>query len=183
MKKLTVTVSEMAEIMLNTKVNKGVNMFAYIVQETMPKVTKKDRLTKEPNPYNEIKKISILSVLLNSDYKRALELQLKREEKPTTDYKQGVNTMPIELCENNDFFGTYEGKFVVQYRPNDGIKAKSYYFADGKNVKKKEIENFLPLPQKAQNQGTEREIFWRKVYLTNIKQISFNKVRYTIIQD
>lgn len=184
MNTLHVTQTELAVELLKVQAIKGMNMFASILQTTQPKALVKNRITKEKNPYNQILKQSYVSILLNSDYETAVVNQLDREGKEESDYKKGVNTMPIDFGTNpnNYFIGTFNGKFVLQYRPNDNIKPKVQYFADGQAVDKKEVENYLPTTQAATNQGTEREIFWRKLYLTNIDEITFNGTRFVVLK-
>ena len=66
-----VTEKELAQILLETKIVKGMPLFASVLQVTEPKCTKKHRETKEANPYNLIQKVSKVSILLNSDYEIA----------------------------------------------------------------------------------------------------------------
>lgn len=182
MKNLNVTIKELTQILLEVKLIKGMNMFASVLQLTEPKCTVKDRNNKEnKNPYQKIQKLSKVSILLNADYVTAVTNQLERENKETSEYKQGTNTMPLVFGENNQFLGFYGGSPVLQYRPNDNIKPKSKYLADSKLIDKKKIEGFLPLEKHAENQGTEREIFWRKLYLKNIIKLTFNGQTYKII--
>lgn len=178
-----VTVKELTQILLETKTIKGMNMFASVLQATQPRCTKKSRITKEPNPYNKITKVSKVSILLNADYVTAVAKQLNREDKEQTEYKKGINTMPLVFGENNQFVGFYGGNPVLQYRPNDNIKPKTKYIADGKLMDKSKLAEYLPKVNKATNQGTEREIFWRKLYLKNLKKLSFNGEVYRIIQE
>jgi len=177
-----VTVKELTQILLETKLIKGMNMFASVLQITEPKTTVKDRNNKDnKNPYVKIQKFSKVSILLNADYVTAVINQLERENKEQTEYKQGKNTMPLVFGENNQFLGFYGGSPVLQYRPNDNVKSKSKYLADGKLIDKAKIEGFLPLVKNAENQGTDREIFWRKLYLKNVKKLTFNGQTYKVI--
>jgi hypothetical protein len=182
MEKKIVTVAQLEAILFDVKTIKGIPTFASIVQVTTPKCTRKCRTSGTPNPYGKIEKVTEMSILLNSDYVKAVENQLLKEGKETTDYKQGKNPMPLEFGNNNQFVGLFNGEPVLQYRPNDNSKPKTIYLADSKEVSKDEIVGFLPKPsQPAENQGTEREILWRKVYLKNVKSLTFNKVTYIIV--
>jgi hypothetical protein len=178
-----VTSKELAQILLETKVNKGMPLFASVLQATNARALKKDRVTKETNPYAEILKVSKVSILLNSDYEKAVTNQLAREDKEATEYKKGENTMPLVFGENNQFIGMFKGEFVLQYRPNDNVKPKSKFLADSKLIDKKKIENFLPTTSQATNQGTEREILWRKLYLKNVRKIAINGEVYKVIAE
>jgi hypothetical protein len=176
-----VTQKELATILLSTKIVKGMPMFASVLQLTDARALKKDRVTKEKNPFEAINKLSKVSILLNSEYQKAVINQLAKEGKDESEYKRGENTMPIEFGENNNFIGTFKGEFVLQYRPNDNVMPKVKYIADSKVIDKKKIENFLPTVQPATNQGTEREILWRKLYLKNVRKIAVNGETYKVI--
>lgn len=176
-----VTQKELAQILLETKIAKGMPMFASVLQATEPKCLKKSRTTKEVNPFEQILKISKVSILLNSEYEKAVINQLKKEEKSEEEYKKGENTMPLVFGENNQFIGIYKGEFVLQYRPNDNVKPKSKFIANGKITDKNKLADFLPTESHATNQGTEREILWRKLYLKNVRKIAVNGEVYKVI--
>ena len=178
-----VTLKELAQILLETRIVKGMPMFASVLQATEPNCLKKSRTTKEPNPFASIVKVSKVSILLNSEYEKAVTNQLAREGKEATEYKKGENTMPLVFGENNQFIGIYKGEFVLQYRPNDNVKAKTKFVANGKITDKNKLVDFLPTESKATNQGTEREILWRKLYLKNVKKIAFNGEVYKVIAE
>ena len=179
-----VTTKELAQILFDFKSQKGMPIFASILQETKPKCTVKHRDTKEKNPYESIVKRSFVSILLNSDYETAVTNQLAKEGKEAEDYEKGKNTMPLTYGENNQFIGLYNGDFVLQYRPNDQINPKSTFYADGVETDKKDLaDSFGKYPAPAENQGTEREIFWRKLYLKNVLELTFNKKVYQLIRD
>lgn len=180
-KPVNVTVKELAQILFEYKAVKGSPIFASILQLTTPKCTKKSRVTSAPNPYNNIAKLSRVGIILNSNYETAVTNQLQREDKEPSEYQKGENTMPLTFGENNQFIGVFKGEFVLQYRPNDNVKAQSVYFADGKRTDKEKLEAYLPTPRTATNQGTDREILWRKLYLSNVIRLSFNNKVYNII--
>jgi len=178
-----VTLKELAQILLETRIVKGMPMFASVLQATEPNCLKKSRTTKEPNPFASIVKVSKVSILLNSEYEKAVTNQLAKEGKEATEYKKGENTMPLVFGENNQFIGIYKGEFVLQYRPNDNVKAKTKFLANGKFTDKNKLVDFLPTESKATNQGTEREILWRKLYLKNVKKIAVNGEVYKVIAE
>jgi hypothetical protein len=184
MKKIKVTETELAVILTQFKVSKGMAVFGTIFQITTPKALVKDRVTKQPNPFALITKESKVSCIFNADYEKQVINQLKREDKPETDYHKGVAVMELDFFGNNDFFcvNVKNQKFVVRYRPNDNVKPTTEYKADGKIVKFDQVKNYLPEPSKATNQGTEREILWRTVYLSNIHEINLNGTEYQVIR-
>jgi len=77
MKAKNVTVKELTQILLETKIVKGMNMFASVLQVTEPKCTVKSRVTKEANPFAKIVKVSKVSILLNAEYITAVTNQLE----------------------------------------------------------------------------------------------------------
>jgi hypothetical protein len=181
MKAITkVTVLELSNILFELKTNKTI--IASVLQTTEPKMLVKSRINKEiKNTFNKVVKISKVSIFLNSDYETSILNQLKKEDKEESEYKKGQNTMILEFGENNKIIGKYNNEFVLQYRPNDNVKPKTKFLADGKITDKNKLVDFLPTENHATNQGTDREIFWRKLYLKNIKKLALNGIIYKIV--
>lgn len=179
-----VTELELTQLLVNFKVVKGMAVFGTILQATKPKMLVKDRVTKEKNPFAEIVKVSKVSCIFNADYEKQVVNQLKRENKPETEYHKGMAVMELEFFGNNDFFcrNVKNQKIVIRYRPNDKIKPTTEYFADKLITSFDKLKNYLPEPSKATNQGTEREILWRTVYLENIKELTLNGINYQVIR-
>ena len=176
-----VTQKELAQILLSTKINVGMPLFASVLQATQPKCLVKSRITKEKNPYQLIVKLSKVSILLNSEYIKAVKNVLIKEGKETSEYKQGENTMPLVFGENNQFIGMFNGEFVLQYRPNDNVKPRTKFIADNKITDKNKLAEYLPTENHATNQGTDREILWRKLYLKNVRKLAFNGEVYKLV--
>ena len=175
MKLVIVTTAELENVLANVEIVNGMGAFANVVQFTDA------RAKKTNNPFGQIMKLSNVSVLLNTQYEKNVVNQLAREGKEATDYKKGANTMPLEKGDKNGFFGYFNGKAVIEYRPNDNVKPRTKYVANGKVVDKDKVTPFLPSTNKAQNQGTEREIFWRKLYVSNIRRITINGTHYKVV--
>jgi len=53
---------------------------------------------------------------------------------------------------------------------------------DNKLTDKDKLPNVLPTKSKATNQGTEKEIFWRKLYVKNIRKIKIDGIIYKNIE-
>jgi len=176
-----VTVIELGTILSNVTVVKGMACIAHVEQLTKPKLTKKDRDTKEPF-MGQIHKYSKVAIILNTEYETVVTNQLKKENKDTAEYEKGRNTMPIEKCENNNFFGYFNDKGVLEYKPNQGVKPSVAYYLNGKLTDKAILPNVLPVSSVATNQGTEKEISWRKLYITNIVAITLNGCKYEVIK-
>jgi len=177
-----ITVNELGNELLKIKLVSNMPTFAYVVQRTNVKMNVKDRNDHSvKNPFTNVTKVSTVSIILNSDYEKAVTNQLKKEDKDIEDYNKGQNTMPLLFGLNNKFIGLFNDKFVLQYRPNDNVFPTSKYFHNGKEIDKKELLPFLTEVKKAENQGTDREIFWRKLYLTNVIELTLLKKTYILI--
>jgi hypothetical protein len=177
-----VTFKELVDVLFATKLPKGQPTFASVVQWTDPKPLQKSRVTGEKREF-QVRKLSFVSLQLNSEYETNVVNQLAREGKEKEAYEKGVNTMPLEYGPNNIFIGLYKGEPVLQYRPNDNNKPKTSYFKDGKETKKSELADYLPKEYSANNQGTDREIMWRKLYLRGVVQISLLGEVYRLIPE
>jgi hypothetical protein len=153
-----------------------------VTQFTEPKILKKDRVTKEAVTFTSVKKLTKLNALLNTNYAKGVETQLERENKSKDEYKKGQNTMPIDKSmSNNNFCGTFYGKVVIEYRPFDKSYPKTKFIADGKLIDKDKLGDILPKSSSATNQGTDKEIFWRKLYVKNIRRISIGGKKYKVV--
>jgi len=153
-----------------------------VTQFTEPKILKKDRVTKVPHTFTSVKKLSVLNALLNTNYAKGVETQLERENKSKDEYQKGVNTMPIDKSlSNNNFCGTYYSKAVIEYRPFEKSYPKTKFIANGKITDKAKLGDILPSSNSATNQGTEKEIFWRKLYVANIRRISIGGEKYKVV--
>lgn len=177
-----VTVNQMADILLSFKTVPGMSIFAGITQ-----LTDISNMRKTNNPYVGAKKLSVMQVMLNTDYVKGVVNQLAREGKEASEYKQGANTMPLTFGDNNQFIGVFmsaktgQYEYVLQYRPKNDSTPQVSYLLNGQEIAKELISPFIPERKKAENQGTDKEILWRKVYLSNILNINFNNEKYQLI--
>ena len=178
-----VTVKEAARILFETECIPGHTDLGWVVQRTAPDTNQKCRDTKAPRFFEKIVKVSSCPVILNSIYEKAVENLLIKEGKDTDLYQKGRNYMPLEYGPNNIFIGMFEGEPVLQYRPNDKsiVRPKTVYFVDGKETAKELIKGYLPKDKLPTNQGTDRPVFWRKVYLRNISEFSFDHAKYILL--
>ena len=176
-----VTPNQLNRILNDTTIVNKMATFANVIQLTTVKTNKKDRKTKEP--FNgEVKKLSEVGIILNSEYEKNVTNQLNREGKEKTDYKKGYNTMPLDKGDNNNFYGVFKGKSVIEYRPNPNVKPVTKYFLNDQHTSIDFIPDVLPVRKKATNQGTDKEIQWRKLYTSNIVQITLMGVTYKVIR-
>ena len=169
-----VNTQELTQILLSLP--NGIGSIASITQITTPKCTVKCRDTKIPFT-DEIRKESQVSVIVATDYERNVVNQLNREGKDETEYKKGENTMPLDFSvSQNTWVGLFEGKGVIQYRPNPNEKTKPFtqYYLNKVAIDKAKLPNVLPVPTEPKNQGTDKKILWRKLYISNIKAIKIH---------
>ena len=174
---LRVTTQELENVLLG--LNDSIGSFINLTTMTNPK------MKKTGNPYNEVTKLSSYGSLVSTRYESGVLNQLNNEGKAESDYKKGANTMPLDFStSNNNFVGGFTNKagqfqgMVLTHRPHENSKPETRYFADGVEVPKSAIANWLPTVSKPTNQGTAKQIFWRKVYITNIVEITVNGTRY-----
>jgi hypothetical protein len=173
-----VTTAQLENIILGLDNNSA--QFGGLVTFTEPKVTKKDRVTKEPHGFTSIKKLTRLSMIVNAKYENAVHNQLEREGKSKEDYVKGKNTMVIDKSmSNNNFSGFFKDRVVIEYYPQKYYSTK--FIANGKLTDKAKLGDILPKYSKATNQGTEKEVQWRKLYVSNIRRININGKRYKVV--
>lgn len=170
-----ITTAKLTQMLLDRHTAAKMGVFASI------KIDTDARLKKTNNPYPGVRKQSTMNVLLNTEYESGVLNQLKREGKSADEYERGVNTMPLTFGENNHMIGFFEGQPVLQFRPYDNSHPVVAYFTEeGIPVSAKDVEPFLPSKGKAKNQGTEKEIHWRKVYVENILEMTIDGTKYEI---
>lgn len=170
-----ITTAQLTQLLLDRHTPAKIAVFASI------KIDTDARLKKTGNPYPNVRKQSEMTVMLNTEYVSGVHNQLKREDKPLESYRAGDNTMPLTFGENNHIVGFFEGKPVLQFRPFDNSHpVVTYVTGEGFPVAKADIEPFLPSKSKAVNQGTDKEILWRKVYLSNVREMTIDGTKYEI---
>ena len=69
-----------------------------------------------------------------------------------------------------------------KYRPMTNSKPRSKFLLNGKITNVDDLPDVLPTQSKAKNQGTDKEIFWRKLYVNNIRKITINGAKYKVIE-
>ena len=179
-KAVNVTTKELTAVLLTMP--KSIGSTASVLQCTTPDTLKKDRVSKEPFT-SDLRKVTKLKVLLSTEYEKGILNALKNEGKESTEYVKGQNKMPIEFEQsNNEFCGFFKGEAVIQYRPFAQSYPKIKFVLDGKITEKTKLPNVLPTEYKATNQGTDKEILWRKLYVANIRKIRVNGTLYKNIE-
>lgn len=176
-----VTKEQLTQILLEKAIRQGMGSFAKIVMFTDAHCRKTN------NPFRGVRKLTEMSCLLNTSYEKGVKNQRKKEGKDPEGYVPGENFMPLVFGENNNFIGFFEktGKAALQMRPFEHSYPKVRYFTEeGIEVAYEDIKEFLPKRERdPQNnrQGTEKEIMWRKPYVENILELTFDHVHYVVI--
>ena len=171
-----VSQSELENILLSMSLSTNETIESTIIQMTDAKPLKKNRHTKEANPYANINKVTIVDAILNADYGMLIREKLI-ETNSDEEYTPGKSNMPLELGENNSFIGKYKDEYVIQYTPVIDSKSCSKLIADGKVIDKHKLMDYLPTP----NSNYTSLVDWRKVYVRNIKKIKINGITYKVI--
>jgi hypothetical protein len=174
-----ISTKQLTQLLLEKQMTKGKPVFVSITQFTSA------RLKKRGNPYPETMKLTQMTIILNTEYERAVHLQLAREGKDESTYERGDNTMPLTFGENNKVIGFFKGEPVLQYRPFDNSKPRTKYINEGRIIDKQEIEAFMSVPAETptgldSRQGTDKQIMIRKVYLKNVAKMTIDGVTYRV---
>jgi hypothetical protein len=172
-----ITRKQLETILLSTP--NSIGSFISITAITDPQRVKKCRKTGVH--VTGLSKLAIkTSLVINTDYGNNVLNQLNRENKESTDYQAGMNTMPLDFTASaNKFCGYFiDSKgvnkgLVIQYRPLEEAlsKEKSRYIYNGKLTSKADLPDVLATYTKPTNQGTDRQIFWQKLYVKHIRRI------------
>lgn len=140
---------------------------------------KKDRISKLPNPYNEIFKVSRVNCFISFDYETSVNNRRIKEGKENDfevqDRKWGEKIGP-NLIKNKDLY-YLQCKIQSTRKP-------IYFFKDSNGImriiKKELIENYLPLQNHALNQNLSEEIICRTYKLDNIHQLQIAKESFRL---
>lgn len=158
--------------------------FASITATSMPKMTKKHRVSKVP--FNECFKGEVFKTYsmqcnVNVKYENAVNNQLKREGKnqltfnghslPYGQWVEGLENIVIE----------YKGEYQLRYFQDlagNSSGSVLYHYANGEELTAQEIKQlngFLPKKSPAKNQGTtEKEIKPRNIKFSGITELKLN---------
>jgi hypothetical protein len=142
--------------------------------KTPVKLNKKNRVTGAPCPYVDgITKLAVRNVILNCEYKNAVNNQLVREEKvadfvPEQLWKgkgRRVSKMIFEHIETHQQYLA-----VLPKTDGEGFNiTKSVYIdnSTGSEIDKNELTDYMP-PKNNSTQGTDKPINWELIKLENI---------------
>jgi hypothetical protein len=153
-----------------------------LVMNTVPDIKKKNRITKgtTPSEYFDIRKVSYVNGFLNFDYQNSVNRQLEREGQEADFKVQSAwfehvtgDARPI-VRQKAD-----HSKIYVQVKCERVLDAK-YILPNGDEVDSATLADYLPLPSKPKNQGTEKPIITFTVSLDNVTSFTAKGETYTV---
>lgn len=169
---------------LRTKLSSLRGSTAIAIQtETIPELLKKDRITKEPCPYEDgdISKIGIMGGLIGCSYENSVNNQLGREDKN------------LDFNAQERKWGTLSSNKVLVHHVNKKGQEKYYlqilvkssekpiYLWGNSEIDVEELRPYLPVSNTPKTQDElEKKITLRDVDLANIKRIKLLGELYVI---
>ena len=145
-----------ADFIADATAYKGFATFASLTLITEPKLNVKDRITKEPRPFQKLTKIQdFINALLGADYESRVNKQREREgiEESFESQKASGRTRINALLSHKD--DNAEQMYLSVYIDKATIKQTKYVDENGRTYTWAEVQNFLPVPksQSLQSQG------------------------------
>lgn len=181
MKKL-ITQSEFAKMLMAITLSS----FADVQSETEPKLLKKDRETKMPIPFKQVLNHRILNIQLNYNYDKQVNdkaekegLRREFEAKEHTWAKRIAGALAGKKDYDFDVNNIDTSKCYMAYKIQT-IRAQSF-IADGKEIAKDLLTNFLPPKRNYDNQPAEQKTAIQYMKLSSVKEFVFAGDQYRII--
>lgn len=138
----------------------GIGSFVSLTLVTEPKLTVKDRVTKEPRPFQKLTKVqSFVNAMIGAEYEARVNNQRKREgiEEAFEADKASGRTRINALLSHKD--GDTEQLYLTVYIDKATMKETVYLDENNNAYTWEQVQNFLPLPKQGNaKQGVENEI-------------------------
>jgi len=174
---VVLTKNDFIDILMNTK---GATPITFIAN-TDPKMVKKHRETKTPNPYIGAIKISKVNGIVNFKYEEGVNRRLEKEGKtPDFEAKENWHQAIVRpdgtltpLCEHKQ-----NGKKYLRFMPINAIETS--FELDGQPIDKEILKPYLPAHKPNTNQGLDKPMDFRTYDIDNIKQLKMNKIIYIL---
>ncbi len=154
--------------------------FSFIKTLTEPKALKKSRVTGLPNPYKSISKYSksfcAFNVIYQNSMNKALEkegLQEKGENLFVSEPLPFGEWVKLSNGKSSKILIEHNGIFYIRATFNTKIPPVTEWFADGKEVSKDELRDYLPLER-------ENLVEVRSFKVTSIQEIHIDKEVYIL---
>lgn len=148
-----------------------------LVAETEPKLNKKHRVTKEPNPYEgRVTKRAVVECTLNANYAARVNAQRIAEGKvadfESQERKYGERIGDSPLVQHG------EKMFVTGIREG----GDSMFLLDGEpgKVTKDELEPYMSPDTPSKSQGLDREVQYLNYNLDSIKAVKIGEEVYEV---
>jgi len=145
---------------------------------TKPKMLKKHRETKDPNPFEgRVTKVSRVNGFINWRYANSVNRQRERERGDEAEAFEAVPRKWGVRVEGTPFVD-HKDKRYVEVKVEGVIESE--YRVDGHPIAKEELAAYLPARSESSRQGVEREIVLRDYGLDTITEIAINGARFEV---
>lgn len=176
MKNITV---EQLPALLNS-VNQG--SFVSLVTETEPKLNKKNRETKAPNPWKQVVRVATRRGLIASNYENVVNNRREQENHPEEFRAEQLWNGAGEHVPGSKTLVRHKttGKLYMVFYPTAEV-TKDTWLADGEEVSIEALKPFLPpVSEGSKRQELENPVPWRVIALENIKKITVRGETYLL---
>jgi hypothetical protein len=171
-----VTTNDLKVMLLNLR---GAT-FCTFTANTIPKSLKRNRITKEQCPYENIVKVQTINAVVNFHYDEGVIRRLEKEGKSTDDFRRGeswhepviMNGRLTPFCQHKQ-----NGELYLRVMHKQHVGSIRYFNIDSEGKKRElsygEVEDYLPIPDKThENQGLEEPLIFLTFKLAGIKRMS-----------
>lgn len=133
-----------------------------VVMNTEVKLLKKSRDTKEPCPYQGVRKRTRAKIIVGSEYEKGVNTRLQKEGKEA-DFEAQEHAWEVKT--DKPIIGTNKAgdQLYLNARIQDSYETE--YIVDGNVIDKEELAPYMSKPKPPQNQGTDKPILWRTLKL------------------
>ncbi len=176
----TVTVSELASILLQSKGSRFVGLTA----ETTPRANKKGREDGQPNPFGRIVKRSRVRGIIGFKYENSVNNQREREDHPEAgefvaearSWGHRVDGTPVVLHK-----GKKNGEFRAYLEVKVDGASGTTYVADGREVDRQDVAQYLPKSKGSERQDVDAPVILRDYALESIREIRIGGETLTVV--
>lgn len=164
--------------------------FLSMITLTDPRMVKKHRQTKEPNPYLGCMKRSYVNVLVNFWYEKAVLKRLAAEGKDPVVFRRGESWHEIVFGEGGRLTPLCRHKKACDDRGDPILYLRAmplhvyvteYVRPSGLLVDPELVDPYLPPEREATNQGLDREVKVRTYRLEDIQAITLGGETFGVV--
>ena len=171
MKKVTITVAQLKEMLLNWNFGAQPVSIQYV---TSPKLTKEGKAR-----FGEVTKIANVGAMVGYCYENSVNNQLEREGKEKEFMAQSLwngkgKRLSLALTTHIE-----KGSFYLTYKAQQTFK--SFHFDAVLNLIPYAIlKPYFPASDPAKSQGVEKAVYHREIALENVRKIKIKGITYSI---